>query len=89
MIQVNCTDKAFELLAKVLKNHIGLIILSSAAALSYTCFSSCLLKALLWNAWSPLIGQLTHAWPSTPNDNHNNRPTSRKAWIMQMCDSVM
>lgn len=89
MIQVNCTDKAFELHVKVLKNHIGFLIPSTAAALSYTCFSPCLFKAVLWNAQSPLMGQFTHAWPSPANYNHNKRATSRKAWIMQMYDSVM
>ena len=36
------------------------------------CFSSCVFKTRLWKTQSALIGQFTHAWPSTPNNNRSD-----------------
>ena len=53
------------------QKNIRFLLLSSAAALHSPslCFSSCLFKDPLPNTKSALIGQLTHAWPSTANSN--------------------
>ena len=53
----------------MLKKHVSFLILSTAAALYSNHYSSCLFKARLLNSQSPQIGQLTHAWPSTTNNN--------------------
>ena len=58
------------------------------------CFYSCLFNSPFLNTQSPLIGQLTHAWSSTTNNNRaamlnqfSHAKLAVKSLIMQMYES--
>ena len=57
------------------------------------CFSSCLFKAHpLLNTLSPIIGQLTHVWASTTNNNRaavlNQFLRAKQAAFHKLCKCV-